>query len=89
MNDWTKKGGKKIKDELFKHDHVHFSLAGYNILIPYIQKISMDTCQPLIPPTDRDGCLEDPYKHLPVGISELALGDEPPTLRNPHVNSGA
>ena len=62
---------------------------GYNILIPYIQIISMDTCQPLIPPTDRDGCLEDPYKHLPVGISELALGDEPPTLRNPHVNSGA
>ena len=53
MKDWTKKGGKKIKDELFKHDHVHFSPAGYDILIPYIQKISMDTCLPLIPPTDR------------------------------------
>ena len=71
VKDWTKKGGKKIKDELFKHDCVHFSLAGYDILIPYIQKTSMDTCLPLIPPTDRYGCLEDQYEHLAIDMSEL------------------
>ena len=38
----------------------------------------MDTCLPLIPPTERDGCLEDPSKHLTISISELALGDDPP-----------
>ena len=89
MKDWTKKGGKKIKDDLFSHDLIHFSPAGYDVFIPYIQKISMDTCLPLVPPTDRDGCLEDPYKHLAIGMSELALGDEPPRLWNTRINSGA
>ena len=90
MKDWTKKGGKHYNEELFIHDNVHFSPAGYEIFISYIQKISMETCLLLIPPTDRDGCLEDPYKHLAIGMSEIVLGgDELPRLRNPNYNAGS
>ena len=83
---WTIKEGKEVipNPALFVNDGIHLNNDGYDKLVSYIQEISLKTSLPLIPPNDRDGGLEDPYKHLAIGLPEkITHGDEPPPLWNP------
>ena len=75
----------------FKSDGIHPSPAGYDVLVAYIQKISSKTDYPLIPVYSlyRDSCLDDPFKHLAIGMPEKRDDcQDRPHIWNPRVNSG-
>ena len=67
------------KTLLFKGDGIHLTDAGYELLVPYIQQISIDTCLSLYP-DDRVGYAED------AATMPEALGCEPPPLWNKYSN---